>query len=106
MVYLQHILGIGLMFFGIYIVGLNYGCIIVSERNKRRGIDKHHSVSPFIGPISYLIGASLSPFKIGIHVLIVLVLDPGTWLIVLGLPYALLTELLGLSNEEKNDRTT
>jgi len=106
MIYLQYILGVGLMVFGIYIVGVNYCCIIVSERNKRKGIDKHHSVSPLFGPISYLIGTSLSPFKIGIHALIVWVLDPGTWLIVLGLPYAVLTELLGLSNKEKNDRTT
>jgi len=96
MIYLQYILGVGLMVFGIYIVGVNYCCIIVSERNKRKGIDKHHSVSPFIGPISYLIGTLLSPLRIGIHVLIVSALDPGTWLIVLGLPYALLTELLRL----------
>ena len=106
MIYLHYILGVGLMVFGIYIVGVNYCCIIVRERNKRKGIDRHHSVSPFIGPVSYLIGALLSPLKTGIHVLIVFVLDPGTWLIVLGLPYALLTELLGLSNKRKNDRST
>jgi hypothetical protein len=105
MIYLQYILGIGLMLFGIYVIGVNYGCIIVSECNKRKRIDKHHSVSPLIVPMSHLIGTSLSPFKIGVHVLIVLVLDPGTWPIVLGLPYALLTQLLGLPNK-KNDRTT
>ena len=106
MIYFQYVLGAGIMVFGIYIVGVNYWCIIVSERNKRKGIDKHHSVSPFIGPISYLVGTLLSPLKIGVHVLIVSALDPGTWLIVLGLPYALVTELLGLSNKQKNDRST
>jgi hypothetical protein len=43
-----YILAIALMLLALYMVALNWGCVIVSIRNKRRGIDRHHSTLPLM----------------------------------------------------------
>ena len=46
-----------LTFFGAYIVVMNYGGVIMTYRNKRRGIDKHYSTVPFVAQIFLLLAA-------------------------------------------------
>lgn len=41
---------------GAYTVFLNGACVVVSLRNQRRGIERHHSSVPFVG--QFLLGAS------------------------------------------------
>jgi hypothetical protein len=42
----RYILAIAVLLFAAYVVVINWGCVIVSMRNKRRGIDRHHSTVP------------------------------------------------------------
>jgi len=42
------ILAIVVLLFAVYIVAMNWGCVVVSIRNKRRGIDRHHSTVPVV----------------------------------------------------------
>ena len=77
------------MLFGLFIVGMNYASIVVNRRNVKNGIDKHHSMSPIIGPLFFVMGASFLNMKFSLLMIMVFVIDPGTWMIVLGLPYAL-----------------
>jgi hypothetical protein len=42
------ILAIIILLLAGYIVAMNWGCVIVSFRNKRRGIDRHHSTVPVV----------------------------------------------------------
>jgi|APSaa5957512622_1039677.scaffolds.fasta_scaffold136778_1 hypothetical protein len=86
---IKYILGVFLILFGVYIIAANYACIIINKRNKKKGIDKHHSFSPVFGPLLFIIGLSFVELSITFWVIIVFLVDPGTWLILLGLPYAL-----------------
>ena len=97
---LKYIFGVLLMLFGVYIIGANYACIIINKRNIKKGIDKHHSFSPLFGPILILIGLSFLKFNIGVWGIIVFIVDPGTWLILLGLPYALFKEFFSRKNDD------
>jgi hypothetical protein len=42
------ILALIILLFAVYIVAMNWGCVVVSIRNKRRGIDRHHSTVPVV----------------------------------------------------------
>lgn len=86
---LKFIFGTLLILFGSFIIGANYACIFINRKNAKKGIDKHHSFSPLIGPVSFMIGASFVNLNFSILMIIVFIIDPGTWLIVIGLPYAI-----------------
>jgi len=87
---LKYILGVFLILFGVYIIAANYACIIINKRNKKKGIDRHHSFSPVFGPLLFILGLSFVELSIGfLSGIIVFLIDPGTWLILLGFPYAL-----------------
>ena len=58
-----------------YVLIMNYGCVIVSLRNKRRGIDRHHSTVPFVSAIPAVLAAMLLPRPWGIWALLIPVLD-------------------------------
>ena len=47
---------------GGYIVAMNAGCVFVSLRNQRRGIDRHHSTVPLGAQILLGTAGSLSSF--------------------------------------------
>ena len=77
------------MISGVLIIIANYVCIIKSHMNKRKGIDKHHSLSPVLGPLLFLMGLPFAKVNLGMFAIIVFAVDPGTWLILIGLPYAI-----------------
>lgn len=45
---------------GAFIVTMNCVCVVVSLRNQRRGIDRHHSTVPFIGQLLLGVAGSIS----------------------------------------------
>jgi len=47
---------------GAYIVAMNAGCVFVSLRNQRRGIDRHHSTVPLVAQILLGSAGSISSF--------------------------------------------
>ena len=80
------------MLLAVYVVVGNWGCVIASERNKRKGINKHHSTIPLIslilaGIIAYL----LYPFTPKWWIGIIPALDIGNWILIIGLPWAIAT---------------
>lgn len=76
-----------------YLVAVNWGCVIVSLINRRKGIDRHRSVVP-------LVSVFLSGFAYGVcptsgrnWVFVVALCDIANWL-VLWFPFWLLKEAL------------
>ncbi len=78
------------MLLAAYIVVMNWGCVIASERNKRKGIDKHHSTVPFISLIlAGVLAYPLYPFTPKWWIGIIPAVDIGNWMLVIGLPWAI-----------------
>lgn len=84
--------GAGLILvFTVYLVAMNWGCVIVSEINRRKKIDRHHStvalVSLFLAWCAYFV----CPSSGRIWVFVVPLCDIANWL-VLWLPFWLIKE--------------
>src|SRR5690349_5392392 len=60
------ILGALFLLVALYLLVMNWGCVIVSLRNKRRGIDRHHSTVPIVSAFPAILAAALlgRPFRI------------------------------------------
>lgn len=77
---------------GALLVFLNYSALVANHRNKRQGIDRHHSFIPLLGGISSATGFYLVTSS-GWAPLIAL-LDPGC-LVLLLFPLVMLKQQLG-----------
>jgi hypothetical protein len=86
---LRVIAAILMLLLAAYIVVMNWGCVIVNTRNRRRGIDRHSSMIPLmsvaIAACAYYIYPSADP----VWVFIVPLLDLSNWSI-LWLPFFLI----------------
>jgi hypothetical protein len=51
----RYVLAIALLLFAIYVVVFNWCCVIISIRNKRRGIDRHFSTIPIVISIVFTV---------------------------------------------------
>ena len=79
------------MLIAAYIVLMNWGCVIVSIRNKRREVAKHHSTVPLVTLIiAYLIYLAY-PYKPDFWIGLIPALDIGNWFL-LYLPVVLWRE--------------
>jgi hypothetical protein len=58
---IRFILAVAVLLFAAYVVAMNWACVIVSLRNKRRGIDKHHSTVPLFSLFLVVVGLVLYP---------------------------------------------
>lgn len=76
-----------------YLVVMNWGCVIVSLINRRRGIDRHHSVVPLISVFLSGCAYGVCPVSGRNWVFVVPLCDIANWL-VLWLPFWLLKEAL------------
>ena len=65
---------------------MNWSCVIVSERNKRRGIDKHVSTVPLISVI--LAGLAYASYPVR-WIGVIPAVDIGNWIFIIGFPWAL-----------------
>jgi hypothetical protein len=72
-----------------YITAMNWGCVIASERNKRRGIDKHHSTVPLISLLLAGLSYAIYPLTPKGWIGIIPAVDIGNWMLIIGLPWAI-----------------
>jgi hypothetical protein len=78
-----------LILFAGYIAVMNWVCVIMSLRNKWKGIDKHHSMVPLISIVISVVAATLYPLSHKEWIGIIPILDIGNWMLIIGLPWAL-----------------
>jgi hypothetical protein len=90
-----------LMAFAAYIVVMNWGCMIVSLRNQRKGIDKHHSMVPIFSILVALVAVPIYPHSPKWWIGIVPLLDISNWNI-LRLPFILMAERKKENTEPEN----
>jgi hypothetical protein len=77
----RFILAILLLLATVYVVACNWGCVIVSSRNERRGIDRHHSTVPLLSVILTVAAWLISPWN-GRHWLFAIpALDIANWML-------------------------
>ena len=93
----RFILAIGILLFAAYVVVMNWGCVIVSTRNKGRGIDRHHSTVPIISFVLAALAFAIYPRLDKMWMITVPLLDIANWSLLL-LPVVLI-------REEKTKRT-
>ncbi len=85
------ILAIIILLLAGYIVAMNWGCVIVSIRNKRHGIDRHHSTVPVVSFILVALAHVIYPRSDKNWMIVIPVLDIANWS-VLALPFGLFRE--------------
>jgi hypothetical protein len=78
-----------LLLFGAYTAVMNWGCVLVSMRNRRKGIDKHHSTVPFVSMIAAGLAHLIYPLQPKQWIGIIPLVDIGNWILIIGLPIAL-----------------
>ena len=59
----------------LYVVTMNWGCVIASSRNKARGIDRHHSTVPVVSFLLAFLALFMWPYWPQKWVLLVPALD-------------------------------
>ena len=74
-----------------YVVVMNWGCVFVSTRNKKLGIDRHHSMVPIISFVLTALAYLIFPRPDKIWMISVPLLDIANWSILL-LPFVLIRE--------------
>jgi hypothetical protein len=87
----RFILAFAILLFAAYIVFMNWGCVAVSMRNKRRGIDRHHSTVPVVSFILAALAHLIYPRADEGWMITVPLLDIGNWSL-LWLPVRLIRE--------------
>lgn len=83
------ILATVILLFAAYIVVMNWGCVIVSLRNKRRGIDRHHSTAPLLSFFITIVAMVVYPWP---WMIVVPLLDIANWSLVWA-PFGLIREM-------------
>jgi len=85
------VLAIIVLLLAAYIVAMNWGCVIVSIRNKRRGIDRHHSTVPVLSFILVALAHLIYPKVDKNWMIVIPLLDVANWSL-LTLPLVLFRE--------------
>ncbi len=78
-----------LILLGAYVAVMNWACVVAITRNKRQGIDKHHSTVPLVSLVLAILAYFIWPLETKAWMLLVPVLDIGNWLLLIGLPIAI-----------------
>jgi len=78
-----------LLLLAAYIVVMNWGCVIASEINRRKGIDKHYSTGPLVSLILAGIAFPVFPLAPKWWIGIIPAVDIGNWMLIIGLPWAI-----------------
>ncbi|OGV66198.1 MAG: hypothetical protein A2283_06635 [Lentisphaerae bacterium RIFOXYA12_FULL_48_11] len=86
---LRIIAAVVIMLFAASICAMNWGCVIISMRNKKNGTDKHQSTVPLVSLILAMLVNLLYPFTQKWWIWIIPVIDIGNWMLVVGLPRAI-----------------
>jgi hypothetical protein len=59
----------------IYVAVANWACVIISVRNQRRGVDRHHSTVPIITVLLAALALLAWPFQPKLWILLIPILD-------------------------------
>jgi hypothetical protein len=87
----RFILSFAILAVAAFVVVMNWGCVIVSMRNKRRGIDRHHSTVPIVSLLLAALASLIYPRAEKIWMISVPLLDIANWSL-LWLPVVLIRE--------------
>ncbi len=87
--FLQTILGLGLLLFGLFIIVCSYIRQVQNHKNRNNPEASYSSPAPFIGPILVIVGLTLVSVELSPWMLLLFLLDPDTVLIVVGLIWLL-----------------
>jgi hypothetical protein len=79
MILARLILALALMLLAAYVVVMNWGCVIVSMRNKRRGMDRHHSTVPIVSYVLVALASLICPPPRTVWMIAVPLLDIANW---------------------------
>jgi hypothetical protein len=63
--------------FGVFFAFCNWGCVVVSEINKRKGIDKHSSMIPLFSTVAFYLAFCVYPFHLAWWIVLVALVDPS-----------------------------
>ena len=70
-------------------VVMNWSCVAASERNKRKGIQKHVSTVPLLSLIFAGLAHTVCPWTSKGWIGIIPAVDIGNWMFIIGVPWAL-----------------
>ena len=85
-------IAIALMVLAAYVVVVNWGCLILSARNKRNGVDRHYSTVPLVAAILATLAFVAYPFSPKGWIAMIPVCDPASWSTLVALPVVLWKE--------------
>jgi len=98
---IRWIFGSILLLFGGYVSSFGIIRAVINFKNKKRGIDRHVSGMPIIGPLVFIGGWYITPLPWSGFVLLILILDFDTLLLPVGLVYLLYKETMNKKKEAK-----
>jgi hypothetical protein len=87
----RFILSLAILAVAAFVVVMNWSCIIVTIRNKRRGIDRHHSTVPIVSLLLAALAYLIYPRAEKIWMISVPLFDIANWSL-LWLPVVLIRE--------------
>jgi hypothetical protein len=85
------ILSLAILACAAFVVVMNWGCFIVTMRNKRRGIDRHHSTVPMVSVLLAALAHLIYPRPEKMWMIFVPLFDIANWSL-LWLPMVLIRE--------------
>ena len=92
---IRWIFGSILLLFGGYVSSFGIIRAVINFKNKKRGINRHISGMPIIGPLLFIGGWYITPLPWSWFVLLILILDVDTLLLPVGL-YLIYKKTTGL----------
>jgi len=81
MITFRLILAIAILLLAVYFVAMNWGCVIISMINKRKGVDCHHSTVPLVSLILTVFAYISYPYPAKNWIVIIPILDIGNWML-------------------------
>lgn len=98
------IIGVTLAALAAYIAVMNWGCVIASLLNRKKGIDKYHSTVPLISLIIAGVAAWSYPYDHRLWILTIPVVDVSNWML-LCLPYIFLKDRIDKRKHGQPNKT-
>lgn len=86
---LQGSIAVVLLLLSCFMVVMNWSCVAVSERNRRKGIQKHVSTVPLLSLIFAGFAHTVYPWTPKGWIGIIPAVDVGNWMLIIGVPWAL-----------------
>ena len=99
------ILSIVILLITSYIIVMNWCCVIISMRKRKRGIDRYYSMVPLVSILLAYLAFGLYPYPQKNWIGSIPLLDIGNWTL-LWLPVVLIRELKHSRHKELNRNGT